>query len=102
MGKMTKYSDLQPDDVFKWGASTYIWLADTYGSIMCIYGPDRKKGSRNVYVGALSRYQNVLEDGSQPETEWEVIGKMVFLDINTEHYEEWTDFSKEELKTHNN
>lgn len=43
MGKMTKYSDLKPDDVFKWGSSTYVWLGDTMRSIMCISGPDRRQ-----------------------------------------------------------
>lgn len=76
MGKMTKYSDLQPDDVFKWGSSTYIWLGDTMRSIMCISGPDRRQDSRNVYTNALNKYGIPLKDGSEPETEWEVIGKM--------------------------
>ncbi len=85
MGKMTKYSDLKTDDVFNWGSSTYIWLGDTMRSIMCISGPDRRQDSRNIYTNALPKYHNDI-NGVETEIEWEVIGRMGFIGVETESY----------------
>jgi hypothetical protein len=79
MAKLTKYSELKPFDIFRWNNSTYVWLNDNFGSILCIEGAPNDTGKFPVYVGGLPKYETV--DLIERETEWEVVGQFIRKDL---------------------